>query len=151
MKCEKCGAELLDGDMFCGECGAKVEVKKEDDELTQALAELASAEAAVIKADQELEKAIQAKQSHIDMLRNASAMRHGNYSVILKSYDSSSKMKLLKYVKELKNIGMSEAKEIIENCPFELKGNMNENTAKKFCDEVSKDYNAICEIIESQN
>lgn len=29
MKCVKCGAELLDGDMFCGECGAKVEVKKE--------------------------------------------------------------------------------------------------------------------------
>ena len=30
MKCTKCGAHINDGDMFCGECGAKVESIAED-------------------------------------------------------------------------------------------------------------------------
>ncbi len=29
-KCEKCGAELSAGDVFCGECGAKVEPQQEE-------------------------------------------------------------------------------------------------------------------------
>ncbi len=30
-KCKECGAELVEGDLFCGECGAKVESQVEDD------------------------------------------------------------------------------------------------------------------------
>lgn len=40
MKCVKCGAELEDGDMFCGSCGAKVEVTKQKEEQEYELLKL---------------------------------------------------------------------------------------------------------------
>ena len=40
MKCVKCGAELFDGDMFCGSCGAKVEVTKQKEDQEYELLKL---------------------------------------------------------------------------------------------------------------
>ena len=34
-KCKVCGAELVKGDLFCGECGAKVEPQTDEEDVSQ--------------------------------------------------------------------------------------------------------------------
>lgn len=71
----------------------------------------------------------------------------GGCRVVLKSFEASSKLNLLKCVRTIKDLGMAESRAFIESCPCTLIENLNESAAGIVCNEISRCCNCVCEVV----
>ncbi|HWQ57534.1 MAG TPA: 50S ribosomal protein L7/L12 [Clostridia bacterium] len=66
------------------------------------------------------------------------------FDAILKSYDDSSKIKVIKAVRELTGLGLKEAKDLVEGVPKPLK----ESAPKEECEKIAAMFKEVGAVVE---
>ncbi len=66
------------------------------------------------------------------------------FNVTLKEYDAKNKIKVIKVVREVTNLGLKEAKDVVENVPSTIK----EAASKEEAEEIKKKFAEVGGVIE---